>query len=214
MAEQTTFGTPQATLRWLTRVPIDPMTYRSLGYLLLAFPLGIAYFVILTVGFSLSIGLSVILVGPLILVGTLLTVLALAWFDGVMTQAVLGAEVSPHFPRNESLSAFLKDLFLGPATWLGLFFLLWKVALGFVAIVLIPVGLVVGIVFMTSPLFYGEYVFVQYGFGTAQIASFADAMILALIGFFITYATLVCINLLGLVSRAIAEGMLQHDSLP
>lgn len=201
-------------LNWLVRVPVDPMTYRSLGYLLLAFPLAIAYMTVLTVGFSLGLGLTVVLVGPLVLATTLLAVVAFAWFDGVLTQALLGADISPGFPSNADITTFVKDLFLGRPTWLGLMFLLWKIVIGFVSFVLIVTGLSVGIALMLSPVFYGEHVVLRYGVGAFPIVSLRDAVVAAGIGVVITYVTLACINALGMASRAVAEGLLQHDVAP
>jgi hypothetical protein len=47
-------------------------TYRNLGYDLLAFPLGIAYFVFLVTGLSVGVGLVIIWVGVPILLGVVL----------------------------------------------------------------------------------------------------------------------------------------------
>ncbi len=42
-------------LAWLVRFPIDPWTYRSLGYALLTVPMAIVYLVGLTVGLTMSV---------------------------------------------------------------------------------------------------------------------------------------------------------------
>src|SRR5438309_5628057 len=52
-------------------VVILPQTYLNLTYLLLAFPLGTAYFILLVTGFSLGLGLMVTLVGVPVLLATL-----------------------------------------------------------------------------------------------------------------------------------------------
>jgi len=52
-------------------VIVKPKTWRSVGYLLLAFPLGIFYFVFLVTGLSLGFGLFITLLGIPILVGVL-----------------------------------------------------------------------------------------------------------------------------------------------
>lgn len=212
MSAHSTSNGSLADLSWLVRVPIDPMTYRSLGYLLLAMPLAIAYFTVLIVGFSLSIGLSVLLVGPLVFVVTLLIVVTFAWFDGILTEALLDAEVQPSFPSNETLKTFAKELFLGRGTWLGLLFLIWKIVLGFTAFVVIMVGLSLGVDLMLTPLYYGEHVIFQYGVGSMVINGPIEALLAAGVGVMIMYGTLLLINLLGILSRAVAEGMLSDDA--
>ncbi len=50
-------------------VAADGQTYRNLGYLLLAFPLGVTYFLFLAVGFALGTAFFVTLLGlPVLLV--------------------------------------------------------------------------------------------------------------------------------------------------
>lgn len=212
MSTQSTTRTPIDNLRWLARVPVDAFTYRSLGYLLLAMPLGLAYFIVLVTGFALSLGLSILLIGPVIFGAMLLVVLAFAWFDGVLAEAILDADVQPNFPSTESLGTFLTELFLGRDTWLGLLFLGWKMVLGFVAFVLLTVGVAAGPGLVLTPLYYGEHVILRYGFGTVPIDTPARALGVAVLGILVAYATLLCVNLLGLLSRAIAEGMLQDGA--
>ncbi len=55
-----------------------PQTYLNLLYLLLAFPLGLAYFVFLVTGLSLGFGLIITLAGIPILVLMLVAIWALA----------------------------------------------------------------------------------------------------------------------------------------
>ena len=52
-------------LERLYGVFVKPQTYLNILYLLLAFPLGIAYFVFLVTGFSLGISLLILWVGLL-----------------------------------------------------------------------------------------------------------------------------------------------------
>lgn len=212
-AQSTSSGSP-ADLRWLARVPIDPMTYRSLGYLLLAMPLAIGYFAVLVVGFSLSLGLSVLLVGPLFFAVTLLIVLGLAWFDGVLAEVLLDAEVQPEFPSSETPKRFATELFLGRGTWLGLLFLLWKIVLGFTAFVMIVIGLSFAAGLVLTPFYYGDHVFLNYGVGTMAIDGAVEALIAAGFGVAIAYGTLLLINGLGILSREVAEGMLGDGSAP
>lgn len=199
---------PVGGIAWLLRVPIDPMTYRSLGYLLISMPLGLTYFVLVTVGISLSLGLSVLLVGPLFLVATLLLVIGAAWLDGALTGALLDAEVEPEFPSNESVRGFLRDLFLGRSTWLGLTFLIWKMILGLFASIVLLVGFSVAVSFLLAPIYYGEHVVLTYGLGRSPIDTFGAAIVLAGSGAVLAYLVLLLVNVLGILSRAVAEGLL------
>lgn len=184
------------------------MTYRSFGYLLLTMPLALAYFTMLVVGLSLSASLLVLLIGPVIFAATLLLVVAFAWFDGQLTAVLLDAEVNPGFPANDSLVTFAKELFLGKQTWLGFMFLLWKILLGFIAFVMIVVGISVSLALLLSPLYYGEHLVVGIWADGYAINSPSRAAAAAVIGAGFAYLTLLFVNVLGLVTRRLAEELL------
>jgi hypothetical protein len=50
------------------RVPVRIQTYRNLCYLVVMFPLGIVYFTLLTVGFTIGIPLMIVVIGIPIIV--------------------------------------------------------------------------------------------------------------------------------------------------
>lgn len=68
-------------------------TWRSVGYLLVAFPLGIFYFVFLVTGFSLGFGLLITLMGIPILVGVIAASYGLGDFERVMSNQLLETSI-------------------------------------------------------------------------------------------------------------------------
>ncbi len=192
--------------RGIAAAPIDPWTYRSLAYLVLAFPLAILYFTVAVTGVSTTLGLSVTLLGPIAFVATLLVIVALAWLDAAVTEGLLEADVSPGFPEtDEGLLAFLRELVLGRATWLGAIYLVWKTILGVVAFVGIVVALSLAASLTVAPLYYGEHVVVA---GWYAIDSLERALVAAVGGVAVGYLTLVLVNLGGRLSATVAEGLL------
>lgn len=192
---------------WLLRIPIDPMTYRSLAYLLVAIPLGIVYFVLLVVGFSLSLGLLVLLIGPVVFVSTLLIIIAATWFDGLLTEIILDTPVSPNVPSTDSAKAFLTDLVLGADTWKGVVYLGWKALLGFLALFVLVLGASVSVRLLSAPLYYGDHLVVYMVGGHVSIGTLPRALGIAGIGAIAVYATLLVVHLLGLLTAKIAERM-------
>ena len=71
----------------------DPQSYLNLLYLLLAFPLGIAYFVFVVTGLSLSVGLLIVWVGIPLLLGLLAASIGLASFERLLARQLLGVEI-------------------------------------------------------------------------------------------------------------------------
>ena len=70
-------------------VVTKPQTWRNVGYLLLAFPLGIFYFVFLVTGLSLGFGLFITLMGIPILVGVLAAAYGMGEFERATTNLLL-----------------------------------------------------------------------------------------------------------------------------
>lgn len=197
--------------RSLLAAPIDPLTYRSLAYLLLAFPLAVGYVVVLSLGLGLTLGFSITLLGPVVAVTFLLSIVALAWLDGRLTAAMLSVDVDPGFPETEQgLAAFVRSLVFGRSTWLGLLYLAWKVGLGLVGFVVIVVGVTLATSLALAPLYYGEHLVVQVGplLDPFAIDTLPRALAAAGVGVLVALGTLYLTNLFGRASGVVAEGLL------
>lgn len=148
---------PRPTLRGVLTAPFRRRTYGSLTYLALAFPLGIAYFVGLTVGLSVSAVLVLLLVGVPLLLLTLLGVVAAATVERVLAETLLGVEIpAPEWKITERRGVLdrVTGLVTDPAVYAALVFVLSKFAVGVGAFVLLVVSLVVPLSLVATPLYY------------------------------------------------------------
>lgn len=208
MTETIRPSTASLDTRNLLAAPVDPWTYRSLAYLVLAAPLGLVYFTVLVTGFALSLGLSITLLGPVALVLTLSVVLALAWVDAALTDGLLEVETVVRFPDADvGLWAFLKALILGRTTWLGVCYLAWKAVLGFVSFVGLLVAFSVTLSLLLVPAFYSDYTVVA----TYPIDTLERALAAGGVGLVLAYLTLVGVNLLGHLSALVAESVFPSE---
>jgi hypothetical protein len=117
-----------------------PRTWLGIVFHLLAFPLGLFYFVFLVTGISVGVGLAVVWVGiPILLV------VAGAWwlfaaFERLQARYLLGADV-PQAPRAwetvDGVWGKLKAHFGTGSTWLDLAYLVAKLAFGTVSFTLL-----------------------------------------------------------------------------
>jgi signal transduction histidine kinase len=108
-----------------------PQTWLNLLYLLLAFPLGLAYFVVLVVGVSTGAALAVLVVGLGILLATLAAWRGMAAIERGVARAVLGVPIATPadqrgVPPLERILRWLRD----PTTWKSLVFVALKFPLG------------------------------------------------------------------------------------
>ncbi|WP_254839313.1 sensor domain-containing protein [Natronomonas marina] len=206
-----TATSPRDAVRSFLGVPLEPRTYRALVYNLLAFPLGIAYFVVLTVGLAATVGLSLTLAGPVALVVTLLSVVTLAWADGRLTGGLLGADIAPQFPDDDDPVEFLKTLVFGRLTWTGAVYLLWRFAVGVVVFVVLVAGFSLAGSLLAAPFGYGEHLAVRVGAGSVAIDTLGRALAASLVGALIGLVTLHLSNLLGEANAAVADALLDPD---
>ena len=135
-------------LGWFFGVVARPRTWLNLLFQVLAFPLGLFYFVFLVTGLSVGLGLEIIWVGiPILLV------VAGAWwlfgaFERLQAKHLLGAAVSAPPRAWENVNGVwgkIKAHFGSASTWRDLLYLLAKLALGIVSFTLLVT--LVGILF-------------------------------------------------------------------
>ncbi|MEF8780236.1 MAG: sensor domain-containing protein [Haloferacaceae archaeon] len=198
-----------SALRSFVGAPFDPWTYRSLAYLLLAIPLGLLYFVVLTTGASLTLGLSITLLGPVAFVLTLLLLCALAWGDARLTGELLSVDLDATFPStDDGVAPFLKELVLGRSTWRGIGFLLWRAVLGFLALAFLAVAGSITVELLLAPIGYGEHLRI-HAFGAAYaIDTFERALLASGGGLVLAFLTLAGVKLVGHASAAVATALL------
>lgn len=126
-------------LDWLLK-PIDwTHSYHNLIYLLLAFPLGLCYFIFFTVGLSIGTGLSVILIGMPIFLGVLRASRGLGSLERHLARTLLNVNIpSPTAGASgPGLLSKIKTLLCDSITWRSLAFLVMKFPLGIVSFVLL-----------------------------------------------------------------------------
>jgi hypothetical protein len=199
-------------------VPFRPRTYGSLLYLWLGFPLGLAYFIGLVVGFAVGIPLTLLWVGLLVLFATL----ALAWaaegFERQLAIRLLGAAVPARLAAPAPAAtpakrfAHLRAVGGSPALWKGLVFLFLKFPLGLGGWIFSLVALVVSISFIASPfaiLYFGHD---HVDLGWWEPDTFLEAVPFSIAGIFGLLISLHLHNALGYAWARLAEWLLGREA--
>ncbi len=204
------------------RVVVSGQAYLNLLYLLVAFPLGILYFVLLVSGLSVGIPLLIIWVGIpiLLLVGALWWVLAsferfmaIHWLKedvpAMARPSIEGADVWTRF----------KEYLANPVTWKSLLYLFMKFPLGVAAFVVLTTLISLTLAFLTMPFMYEflpEFqagIVLSPGLPVWHIDSLNDALLVALIGLMLWPVTLHVTNGLAWVHAKFAKIMLSVDPI-
>jgi len=175
MSKSTTAQSPfGSSLSDVVGVVAETQTYKNLLYLLLAFPLGMAYYVLLIVGFSVGLALSVIVVGLGILLGTVISIRFVASFERWLANTLLGTDIAvPNdVERSEGLVDTVKSYLRASSTWKGLGFAFLKFWVGTASFVLLLVFLGVAVELLFLPLYPGGALNITIN--DAEIASYFD----------------------------------------
>ena len=149
-------------LKTVFGVVIEPRTYASIGYTLLAFPLGTTYFVVLVTGFSVGFGTLVIWVGVPILLLTLGTAWAMAAFERALTSLMLGEDIGPMSPAAPAPAEpglrgrwhQLRTHLGNPVTWTSMVYLFAKFPVGVFTFTVTVTLLALSFGLILAPLFY------------------------------------------------------------
>jgi two-component system, OmpR family, phosphate regulon sensor histidine kinase PhoR len=199
-------------------------TYRRILYLLLAFPLGTAYFVLIVTGLATGGGLAVIIVGIGILVLTMEGWLLLARFERQLAIQLLGANIPPislPVPVGESWRQRIGRTLTDRVTWTSLAYLLVEFPFGIVSFTLVVVLFTVSIAFVLAPVAYVLQVafrpqvpigvtfgpFVP-GDGAPYGAQFLALLLLGLVGLVMIPASAAALSGLGWLWARFAEATL------
>ena len=168
-------------------------TYLNLAYLLVAFPLGLTYFLFLVVGLAVGFALVLTLVGIPVLLLVHLVAWALMRLERWLAIRLLGVDippmspVDPHGPMWRRLIGKATD----PSTWTGMFFLLAKLPLGLVAFLLSVVLLSVSIAFAAAPVLHLAF---AIPVGPWRVDSLGESLLLAPLGVLIAVLSVNVLN--------------------
>ena len=129
-------------------------TWKNLAYLALAFPLGLAYVVVLSVGLSVGAGLAIVFVGLPILCATLAAWRGMASLERTLARSLLGVRIPMPPQRESGLTAWTRvKLWLrDPVTWKSFVFVIAKLPMGIVALVVITVPGALALVLALAPV--------------------------------------------------------------
>jgi hypothetical protein len=139
-------------------VVTEPQTYKNILYLVLVFPLGMAYYVVLMVGFTLGIGLSIFVVGLGILLATVIGVRYIASFERRLANALLGTAIATPADVETAGAGVVgtaKAYLTAASTWRGLGFVVLKFWVGILSFVLLVTFLGTAIELVLLPVFPG-----------------------------------------------------------
>jgi hypothetical protein len=196
---------------WVAVLPfLDPRAWGAIVYLWLAFPLGLIWFIGMTVGLLTGAALSIVWVGFLVLAATFAGIWGAEGLERRLAIALLGARVperrQPPAP-GAGWGAQIGSVVGGPAFWKGMLFLVLRFPLGFAGWLFSLLSLLIPTVFVVAPW----AVIAGYGdldFDLWIVDSPWSAFVLSALGFLMLVVAFHLHRLLGRFWAVLAEWLL------
>lgn len=133
-----------------------PGTWKRVFYLLLGFPIGLAWFVYYVTGLSMGVGLLILSIGALILAAMFYAAMPLGLAERWLADLLLDADVPETGFRapaeDEGFWAWAKDAAKNPVVWKTHLWLLLRFPLGLASWLAVVVGLSVSMAFVFAPI--------------------------------------------------------------
>lgn len=196
-------------LKNILGVGLKPGSYLNILYLLLAFPLGIFYFVYLITGFSIGLSLLYFFIGLPFLLLTMFSWRIFARFEGFQARWLLKEAVLADQPLswNEANGFWnwITSRLSSKYTWKGLVYLLLKAPLGLVSFIVTVTMASVSGVLIIAPLIYK---FVDYELPWGAISTLPQALSLTAFGLALGLLSLHLFNGLAAIFRWLSKNLL------
>ena len=183
-----------SAIDWIFGPLVQPQTWLNVLYLLVSFPLGVVYFVVLTTLFSAGLGLSVVFIGLFLLIAAFAAANVMADLDRVVLNTLADAAIPSRPAMDKPAGNVLKRfeaLVRSGRTWKRVGYLFVRFLTGIVSFTLVVALLPAGLALLTAPL---TYELVPLMIGTGRVSTFDEAIFLCCFGAIFTLVTVHVLN--------------------
>jgi hypothetical protein len=195
-------------------VPFDGRTHRRVAYLLVRFPLGVAYFTVFVTLLALGIGLAPLGVGVAVLAGTLGLAEYVAVVEAGLLRSLLGrsATVTTADPNELPAVEYLKTVATRRRNYALVAYALASFFVGVAAFVVVVTGLALALALLVAPLVfwvpgvrYGTTDARVLGYELPPIDGLPEALVASVVGAALLIAALSVFDAAGRALGAVTE---------
>jgi len=192
--------------------PFRGLTWKTVMFHLVTFPIAIFYFVLTVTGISLSIGLLIVVVGFFLGYGVLWLVHGMAPVEGWLVSKLLETPIRASLP--EPTGSFIeryKKMFTSPSTWSRVAYVPLKLLTAVVGFG-IAVAAVSSLATLATPFFYSQDWF-EVGFSNSwRVDTLGEAILFALAGLVLSWVFLYLSYLIGRLTAVVARVMISDPT--
>lgn len=191
----------------LSNAPFKSLTWKSVLFNLIGFPLTIFYFALMVAGISISVGLLIVVVGFFIGYGVLWLIHGMAPVEAWLVTRLLDTPIRASLPdpQGSFLERYAK-MFSSPSTWGRIGYIPVKMVLvsfgfGF------AVGGVSSLSFVAAPFLYQQSWF-DTSIGSWSVDNLGAAIVVAVAGLVVAWVLLYLSMLVGRLTAMLARTMI------
>ena len=184
-------------------VYLNSKTYSNIFYHIIAFPLGLIYFIFLTTLISLGFGLLITIIGIPILVAAIYLWRFFARMEIALVEHQFGIKFPPK--EHHKITGFvanIKFLINDSFTWKALAFCYLKFPFGLFSFTIVITLLSISFGFLTAPFFYNT---LDIDFYYWQIDTLLESIIISILGMIILTFTLYFCNWLAILFSKLVQ---------
>jgi hypothetical protein len=208
-------STLQRTVWESLLAPTRARTWLNLLYLMLAFPIGLLYFVFLIIGGSLGLGFALLWVGVPVLLITVGAWWIFAAMERLLARGLLGVDL-PDAPRpweaGDGVMAKARAHFTSPSTWKDLAFVLLKLPLGLFSFVVLVGSGATAVALIVGPALGPWTTGHAARIGFWHVDHWWEALASVVLGLLALEVTLLIANGLAALWRAVVLALLDDGS--
>jgi hypothetical protein len=203
-------------LRMLFENLFSVKTLKELLYLGLAFPFGLAYFILLVVGFSLGGSLLILGVGFLIVAAVLALARVGGWLEALLARHLLDAEVEAsldlQYDHSRPILANVGRILTDGKAIRSVVFMGLKFPMGVLTFIITVIAVVLPLSLITTPLTYNNVTNMEIA--GRIINTPLEALTAMVIGLALLPLSLMAIKGMAYIWRKVVEALLQPNYAP
>ena len=187
---------------------IQRQTWVNTLYLLISFPLGVVYFVLLVTVFCFGLGLTPVFVGLFVILFGFMMTDALAELERVVMNTMLNTAIPGRPLAPVATGNVLRRIAAAvtrPGTFKRFIYLFLRFPMGIASLVLVCVFIPMSLALLSAPL---TYTFIPFNIGSARIETFDESIYLCCVGAVMTLASVHVLNSWTSVCRRLGQAML------
>ncbi len=202
-----THAIPDSAIDRIFGPVIQRQTWLNVAYLLLTFPLGVMYFVVMTTLLCTGFALLPVYGGFFVLLAAMTVARVLGNLDRILANGFLDAGITAPAPQPRTGGVFRKlgTLLRSSDTWKRIMYLYVRFGLGLGSLCLVVILIPLSLCLLTLPL---TYQFVPITVGTRPVESFDEAMFFCCFGAIFLLLSVHVLNAWTGMCRRFAQRML------